>query len=227
MRTASGPERVFFIHPSVKQNVPEWRRLIKSQICFGYSFLRWGLKSFSSSVPVSPFLFHWKLVLKLNVAFSYLVSVVDTRFMRAIQSSMRNSHQYLAFIQFKNKNHYNVIHKFVFGFDMRFLYKHYSVREIDKQNLKSFSVARWRQSRALYHESVLLYSHLSKQWCMKQKRHFLSSVLSIKASQSSTIYRLAATWQNQQYECAPSEDSDQPGHPPSLIRVFAVRSVGS
>ena len=27
--------------------------------------------------------------------------------------------------------------------------------------------------------------------------------------------------------CAPSEDSDQPGHPPSLIRVFAVRSVGS
>ena len=27
--------------------------------------------------------------------------------------------------------------------------------------------------------------------------------------------------------CAPSEDSDQPGHPPSLIRVFAVRSLGS
>ena len=27
--------------------------------------------------------------------------------------------------------------------------------------------------------------------------------------------------------CAPSEDSDQPGHPPSLIRAFAVRSVGS
>ena len=28
---------------------------------------------------------------------------------------------------------------------------------------------------------------------------------------------------NQQSECAPSKDSDQPGHPPSLIRVFAVR----
>ena len=28
---------------------------------------------------------------------------------------------------------------------------------------------------------------------------------------------------NQQNECSPSEDSDQPGHPPSLIRVFAVR----
>ena len=27
--------------------------------------------------------------------------------------------------------------------------------------------------------------------------------------------------------CAPSEDSDQPGHPPRLIRVFAVHSMGS
>ena len=27
--------------------------------------------------------------------------------------------------------------------------------------------------------------------------------------------------------CAPSEDSDQPGHLPSLIRVFTVRSMGS
>ena len=33
----------------------------------------------------------------------------------------------------------------------------------------------------------------------------------------------AAKWQNQQNECVPSEDSDQPGHPPSLIRVFTVR----
>ena len=37
----------------------------------------------------------------------------------------------------------------------------------------------------------------------------------------------ATTWQNQQNECTPSKDSDQPGHPPSLIRVFAVRSMGS
>ena len=36
------------------------------------------------------------------------------------------------------------------------------------------------------------------------------------------IQKWAATWQNQQSDCAPSEDSDQPGHPPSLIRVFAV-----
>ena len=39
----------------------------------------------------------------------------------------------------------------------------------------------------------------------------------------SSNVRWATTWQNQQNECAPSEDSDQPGHPPSLIRVFAVR----
>ena len=38
-----------------------------------------------------------------------------------------------------------------------------------------------------------------------------------------TATKWAATCQNQQNECAPSEDSDQPGHPPSLIRVFAVR----
>ena len=30
-------------------------------------------------------------------------------------------------------------------------------------------------------------------------------------------------WQNQQNKCAPSEDSDHPWYPPSLIRVFAVR----
>ena len=32
----------------------------------------------------------------------------------------------------------------------------------------------------------------------------------------------AATWQNQQCGCAPSVDSDQTGHPPGLIRVFAA-----
>ena len=37
----------------------------------------------------------------------------------------------------------------------------------------------------------------------------------------------AASSQNQQCGCAPSEDSDQPGHLPSLIRVFAVRSMVS
>ena len=34
----------------------------------------------------------------------------------------------------------------------------------------------------------------------------------------------ATTWQNQQNEDVPSEDSEQPGNPPSLSRVFAVRT---
>ena len=41
------------------------------------------------------------------------------------------------------------------------------------------------------------------------------------------IIRPAAAWQNKQNDCAPSEDSEQPGCPPSLIRAFAVRSMGS
>ena len=41
------------------------------------------------------------------------------------------------------------------------------------------------------------------------------------------LFTWAASWQNQQNECTPSKDSDQPGHLPSLIRVFAVRSMGS
>ena len=36
-------------------------------------------------------------------------------------------------------------------------------------------------------------------------------------------YIWAMTWRNQQNESASSEDSDQPGHPPSLTNVFAVR----
>ena len=36
-------------------------------------------------------------------------------------------------------------------------------------------------------------------------------------------YVTATSWQNQQNDCVPSKDSDQPGHPPGLIRVFAVR----
>ena len=41
--------------------------------------------------------------------------------------------------------------------------------------------------------------------------------------QDTKVLRWASSWQNQQTDCALSEDSDQPGHSPSLIRVFAVR----
>ena len=35
-------------------------------------------------------------------------------------------------------------------------------------------------------------------------------------------YNWATSWKNQQNDCVPKEDSDQPGHLPSLIRVFAI-----
>ena len=47
--------------------------------------------------------------------------------------------------------------------------------------------------------------------------------ISYDHSFSSYLLIWTASWENQQNDCAPSEDSDQPGHPTSLIRVFAVR----
>ena len=52
--------------------------------------------------------------------------------------------------------------------------------------------------------------------------HVLLTYLYFCNSVTSPKHIWAAAWQNQQETCAPSKDSDQPGHPPSLIRVFAV-----
>ena len=73
-------------------------------------------------------------------------------------------------------------------------------------------------------------------YCATTNSVFWKNVLSILTASSKVFHELlqilhlrktilirAASWQNQQNDCAPSEDSDQPGHPPSLIRVFAVR----
>ena len=63
-------------------------------------------------------------------------------------------------------------------------------------------------------------------WTLSQKHITIIQRYSKRQITSRQLYRnqkWAATWQNQQSECAPSEDSDQPGHPPSLIRVLAVR----
>ena len=51
----------------------------------------------------------------------------------------------------------------------------------------------------------------------------LGVVFRIAALWFQSARKWAATWQNQQCDCASSKDSDQHGHPPSLIRVFAVR----
>ena len=55
----------------------------------------------------------------------------------------------------------------------------------------------------------------------------------IEKDQNSQIYppleqpmNRSASWQNQKNDCVLIEDSDQPGHPPSLIRDIAVRSMG-
>ena len=51
-----------------------------------------------------------------------------------------------------------------------------------------------------------------------------AQMLTIRNSDiSGVVCKWAASWQNQQNDCAPSENSDQPGQTPSLIRVFAVR----
>ena len=63
-------------------------------------------------------------------------------------------------------------------------------------------------------------------WSPMWHHNLLSWFLSSKRCKNVTKHKWAATWQNQ-LRCAPSEDSDQPGHPPSLIRVFAVCSMGS
>ena len=39
-------------------------------------------------------------------------------------------------------------------------------------------------------------------------------------------FNMSRDMTNQQNDCAPIEDSDQPGYPLSLIRVFAVRWMG-
>ena len=41
-----------------------------------------------------------------------------------------------------------------------------------------------------------------------------------------STHKWASTWQNQQMARASREYTDQPWHPSSLIKVFAVRSVG-
>ena len=51
-------------------------------------------------------------------------------------------------------------------------------------------------------------------------RQSITQCLSVEVS------KWAATWQNQQSDCAPSEDSDQPGHPPSKCTAKTLIRVG-
>ena len=84
------------------------------------------------------------------------------------------------------------------------------------------------------HRGAVFWLFLKQAWnnCIipKHQDHSWQSgeVVYLKYTQKhSPHYIWATSRQNQQNDCAPSEDSDQPGHPPSLIRVFAVHSMGS
>ena len=59
-------------------------------------------------------------------------------------------------------------------------------------------------------------------WSKTPEDTFCRVVAHVVSLPLSCIINWATTWKNQQNACAPSEDSDQPGHQPSLIRVFAV-----
>ena len=77
------------------------------------------------------------------------------------------------------------------------------------------TIISWQGSNALILCCCIFILWLQRLWCQ--------TVLTNWMHNWNIRYNWAATWQNQQCECAPSEDSDQSGHPPSLIRVFAVR----
>ena len=71
------------------------------------------------------------------------------------------------------------------------------------------------------HDKQDFYRHLGYEFC--------SPIICFDSAvvPEHLVSYLAAAWQNQQNDCVPSEDSDQPGHPPSLIKVFAVCLMGS
>ena len=72
----------------------------------------------------------------------------------------------------------------------------------------------------------MLTHNIQKKWLVLQTPywHFMSIInRELEDLLQRLLWKWVASWQNQQNDCAPSEDSDQPGHSPSLIRVFAVR----
>ena len=85
--------------------------------------------------------------------------------------------------------------------------------------------ARWTLA-SIMTSNVSIYFYLS---IYLSSITFLSCLCQNSPSEKVRIETIiwAMTWQNQQNECAPSEDSDQPGQLPSLIRVFGVCSMGS
>ena len=88
----------------------------------------------------------------------------------------------------------------------------------------------WADAQA---DLSLSWAHMPIRWFCHEAAHlcihlfYSSSWYQRLRSLTVVLAEDISTWQNQQNVCAPSEDSDQPGHSPNLIRVFAVRSMGS
>ena len=89
--------------------------------------------------------------------------------------------------------------------DIPFIY-----RFLQLQNSKEFKTV------------VLYFSFLSLRIRMIHYCIWYTQKINNSLQRSIVLYK-SRLIQNQQCGCAPSEDSDQPGPPPGLIRVFAVR----
>ena len=75
-----------------------------------------------------------------------------------------------------------------------------------------------------YGQNIRQMNQIAEICFLKCQCHRLKSVCCFAQAISGHTVIWAISWQNQQSDCAPSEDSDQPGHPPSLIWVFTVRT---
>ena len=93
-------------------------------------------------------------------------------------------------------------------------------------NMNYQFVTFWKLSRHL----IVLYAHVCSIWIVEsiyKLNYVILSVVLVSNNNECTCLIWATTWQIKQSDCAPSEDSGQPGHPPSLIRVLDVCSMGS
>ena len=83
--------------------------------------------------------------------------------------------------------------------------------------------------KTLTHPSIHPKDHRLRIDCRAVKLVYKLYLMPLETQVSCFVYSLFEPHRDKTSEmaCAPSEDSDQPGHPPSLIKVFAVRSVGS
>ena len=74
--------------------------------------------------------------------------------------------------------------------------------------------------------SFLFFSHLLYRFIVKNVNWFAFGQFTLNFVILYSLYVIhsmsiwAASWQIQKNDCAPSENSDQPGHPPNLIRAL-------